>query len=81
MAEIGKAICVCYNLEHVKKVVWDNHESLFLTVDGRPATRDEVLKVIEYAISKGYDVLPSCANVDERGHCLGHDIADEGGCE
>ncbi len=63
---------VCYNLEHVKKMLWEDHESLFLTVDGRPATREEILENVKNAVAKGYTVLPPCDNINETGHCKGH---------
>ena len=43
----------------------------------RPATYKEVKEAVEDARKKGYTVLPPCDNVDERGHCLGHDIDEE----
>lgn len=66
---------VCYNLEHVQKILLrDKHDSLFLTVDGRPATKAEIAEVVFEAISKGYEVLPPCDNVTETGRCAGHEV-------
>lgn len=45
----------------------------------RPATREEVIKAVGEARKKGYTVLPPCDNVDERGHCKGHEIDEEQG--
>jgi len=39
----------------------------------RHSTLKEVQEAVEEARSKGYEVLPPCDNVDERGMCKGHD--------
>lgn len=72
-----KQFHVSYNLEHVLKTVWDDHESLFLVIDNRPATRDEILEVAKEALNKGYKVLPSCDNVNKEGRCMGHEFEEE----
>lgn len=64
---------VHYTLACVEKALLENrHEDLFLEVDGRPATRKEILRIFEECTFKGYSNLPPCDNVDETGKCLGH---------
>lgn len=62
----------CITLEGALK----NWQFMTTTLDNgrkRKATLKEVQKAVEDARSKGYEVLPPCDNVDERGHCKGHD--------
>ena len=70
---------VCVSLAHVNKMLsQDNHGSLCLQVedDGvwRSATKSDVFSAAMEAAAKGYDVLPPCDNVDEKGHCKGHKV-------
>ena len=66
---------ICYNLQVVKNALAeDKHESLFLVVDGRPATKQEILDEVIEAMGNGYEVLPPCDNVDSKGHCAGHEV-------
>jgi len=41
--------------------------------DGTRLTAEEAREELLQAFRKGYDVLPTCDNHDEKGHCLGHD--------
>ena len=69
-----KRYCMMQSLEGLKRMIeagGDPREGL--SVDGRPATWLEIKAAIEDAEAKGYDVLPTCDNVDERGHCRGHE--------
>ena len=55
-------------------LVRNAHDDLFLTVDDRPATKAEILEVVIEAMAKGYEVLPPCDNVDEKGRCKGCEV-------
>lgn len=71
----GKHFHVCMDLQALKKaVVEEKWESLYLMVDDRPATEQEIIDDIIEAMGKGYEVLPPCDNVDSKGHCLGHEV-------
>jgi hypothetical protein len=49
-------------------ITWLTHD------DGTPATTQEICAAIVDAKAKGYDVLPPCDNINEKGHCKGHPI-------
>ena len=70
-----KSYHCCITLEGALKE-W---EIMTVTEKGkeRPATYNEVFEAVEEARSKGYTVLPPCDNVNERGHCKGHEIDEE----
>ena len=73
--EIHKRYCMMQSLEGLKRLIEEGSDPReWLTVDDRPATWPEIRVAIEEAEAKGYDVLPTCDNVDERGHCRGHEI-------
>jgi len=42
-------------------------------VDGRRPTLREVQRAVGLALNKGYEVIPPCDNVNERGLCRGHE--------
>jgi hypothetical protein len=50
----------------------DELVSRFLRTDGTRPTAKEVRRELMLAYNKGYDVVPPCDQVDERGHCRGH---------
>ena len=58
--------------------VLENAEYLTVVENGRQrrATEQEVFEALQDAKAKGYDVLPPCDNIDEKGHCKGHDIEE-----
>jgi len=63
-----------YKLETLERALIDNtYEDLFLVINGRPATRKELIGVYNECLNKGYTVLPPCDNVDETGRCAGHE--------
>jgi len=41
--------------------------------DGIPLTMYETFEEIKSAEELGYTVIPMCDNIDERGHCKGHE--------
>lgn len=43
-----------------------------LKIDGREPTLAEFRAACQEARAKGYEVLPPCDNVNEKGHCMGH---------
>ena len=63
----------CISLEAVERALIDNtYEDLFLVVDGKQATRSQLLEAFNEATKKGYTVLPPCDNVRADGRCAGH---------
>lgn len=74
---MGKGTHICVSLNVVKiALATGTWAQLCLMVGDRPATEDEIAQDVVDAIAKGYEVLPPCDNVDEKGRCKGHDIED-----
>jgi hypothetical protein len=71
MISMSKKYHCCINLNGAIKE-W---RLLTVTDNGteRPATLQEVSDAVEEAKMKGYEVLPPCDNVDDRGRCKGHE--------
>ena len=71
---------ISVSLKHVNKVLAnDTWESMCLQIeddDGefRPANKADIFSAAMEAAAKGYDVLSPCDNVDEKGHCQGHEV-------
>lgn len=64
---------VCISTNAIERALIDNtYEYLCLLVDGKPATRSQLLEALNEAREKGYTALPPCDNVSESGHCAGH---------
>jgi hypothetical protein len=38
---------------------------------------EELRARLQAAIDQGYDCIPPCDNIDERGHCQGHPLDEE----
>lgn len=72
---MSKRYHVCSTFEGAIK----HYKYMTVTENGteRPATLREVKKAVEEAKSKGYEVIPPCDNVDERGMCMGHEVDEE----
>jgi hypothetical protein len=61
------------SLEALERALIDNtYEDLFLVVDGKQATRSQLIEAFNEATKKGYTVLPPCDNVGADGRCAGH---------
>jgi len=41
--------------------------------DGKSMFGQEVLDYLDELEARGYDYIPSCDNIDERGHCASHE--------
>ena len=46
---------------------------VFVDDNGRYLTKLEVIKLIEEHKKLGHEVITTCDNVDEKGHCRGHE--------
>lgn len=44
-----------------------------LESNGKLLTLEETWTEVVRAKDKGFDVIPTCDNIDERGHCKGHE--------
>lgn len=74
---MGKGTHVCISLDAVKRALATGKwRDMHLMVGDRPATEDEIAHDVVEAIDKGYEVLPPCDHVDEKGRCKGHDKED-----
>lgn len=70
-----KRICICQSIEGLEQLMAKGKKITWLLNSNRTiATHKEIRKAIQEAKAKGYTVLPPCDNVDETGHCKGHDI-------
>lgn len=49
---------------------------MLVTDDGRRLSAHEARTLFVQKLREGYDVLPTCDNHDEKGHCLGHPTED-----
>ena len=64
---------ICISTDAIERALIDNtYEELYLLVDGKPATRSQLLEALNDARDKGYTALPPCDNVGATGHCAGH---------
>lgn len=71
----SKRYCLCTSLAGLELLIARGDEITWLTHDdGTPATLQEICAAIVEAKAKGYTVLPPCDNVDDTGHCRGHEI-------
>lgn len=69
---------VCMSIAALERHVIDNtYHDLFLMVDGKPATREQLIDSINAAQKMGYTMIPPCDNVTSTGHCAGHPSIDE----
>ena len=76
MVKTGKkTFHVCMNLDALERMLMAD-EPTYLMVGERFATKKEIWENVYEALAKGYTVLPPCDNVDETGHCKGHECAE-----
>ena len=64
---------ICQSIAGLEEHMKNRRKIVWMTIDDRPATYAELREAIKEAKAKGYDVIPPCNNVDERGHCKGHE--------
>ena len=73
-----KRYCICQSIAGLERLIAKGEDINWLMLeDGTPATTQEICAAIVEAKAKGYTVLPPCDNVNETGHCMGHDVTDE----
>ena len=46
-------------------------------LDAFDCSPDEALRAIAKERTKGYEFWPGCDNVDDRGHCAGHEAIEQ----
>ena len=69
---------VCISIEAVQKhLAHGTHDQLFLMIDDKPATAQQLSEAVVEALAKGYTVIPPCDNVTDTGHCAGHPDTEE----
>lgn len=69
---------VCISIAAVQKhLSRGTHDKLFLMIDDKPATAQQLSEAVVEALAKGYTVLPPCDNVTATGHCAGHPDTEE----
>lgn len=65
---------VCQSVDGLERVLKSRKGTVHgLTIDGKQATRGQLIEAIKVARSNGYEVFPPCDNYNTKGHCQGHD--------
>lgn len=68
---------MAYDIDAAMKFTDEECVAFFERDDGTKPTPAEVRRAIMIAYSKGYAVVPTCDNVDERGVCKGHPVEED----